>query len=336
MRGKRREEMSAGLLEDTFLGEPAELTRDEVVRRADVPLERTRTLWRALGFPDSDPDDVSFTQADVEALRLAARLEADQFVGDGVAELLARVMGQTMNRLAETLMEMLGDMVAEDSELMELAAAHPEKAVQEAVSRTDHLLPDLEWLMTYAWRRHLLAASQRALGGATQDLPDEPVAVGFCDIVGYTTLTRDMSTQDLAKLVETFESSASDIVVRNGGRVIKTLGDEVMFLVAEAEVAARIGLELAEAFASDAVLVPAVRVGLAWGPALLHGGDIFGPVVNLASRCTGIARPNTVACDREFARLMEDVDGVDVAKLRTFRVRGYGHLSPFALRRAER
>ena len=325
--------MSAELLEETFLGEPAELTRDDVVARADVPLERSRMLWRALGFPDSQPGEPAFTQADVEALRLTARLEEDQFVGDGVADLLARVMGQSMNRLAEALMEMVTDVVAEDEGLMALAAVEPEKAVQEAVRRTDHLLPDLEWLLTYAWRRHLLAASQRALGGSVQDLPDEPVAVGFCDIVGYTTLTRDMSSQDLSKLVEHFESSASDIVVVNGGRVIKTLGDEVMFVVSSPAAAAEIGLELAEAFSSDAVRVPGVRVGLAWGPALLHGGDMFGPVVNLASRCTGIARPNTVACDRELAKEIDGVDGVEAVRLRTFRVRGYGHLTPFALRR---
>jgi adenylate cyclase len=325
--------MSAELLEETFLGEPAELNRDDVVTRADVPLERARMLWRALGFPDSEPGEPAFTQADVEALRLAARLEADQFVGDGMGDLLARVMGQSMNRLAEALMEMVIDLVAEDESLMKLAADEPENAVQEAVRRTDHLLPDLEWLLTYAWRRHLLAASQRALGGAVQDLPDESVAVGFCDIVGYTTLTRDMSSQDLSKLVESFESSASDIVVMNGGRVIKTLGDEVMFVAASPARIAEIGLTLAETFASEAVRVPGVRVGLAWGPALLHGGDMFGPVVNLASRCTGIARPNTVACDRELAKQIDGVDGFEAVRLRTFRVRGYGHLTPFGLRR---
>ena len=60
---------------------------------------------------------------------------------------------------------------------------------------------------------------------------------------------------------------------------------------------------------------------------------MFGPVVNLASRCTGIARPNTVACDREFAQQMVGVDGIAVSKLRTFRVRGYAHFAPCVLRR---
>lgn len=326
--------MGSRLLEETFLGEAAELTRQEVVEKAGVPLERTRILWRALGFPDSEPDDVAFTEADVEALRLAGRLARDQFVGDGVADMLARAMGQSMNRLAEVLMEMVTDLVAEDESLMQLATADPEKAVQEAVRRADYLLPDLEWLLTYTWRRHLLAASQRASGGAVRDLPDEPIAVGFCDIVGYTSLTRDMSSQDLSKLIDSFEASTSDIIVVDGGRVIKTLGDEVMFAIDDAAVAARIGLNLAETFASEAARVPGVRVGLAWGPALLHGGDMFGPVVNLASRCTGIARPNTVACDREFAAQMDEVPDVEAVRLRTFRVRGYAHLTPFSLRRA--
>src|SRR3954454_20129137 len=98
LRGQQSSAMGSELLEETFLGESAELTRDDVVERADVSLERTRMLWRALGFPDSQPGEPALTQAVVEALRLAARLEQDQFVGDGMADLLARVMGQSMNR----------------------------------------------------------------------------------------------------------------------------------------------------------------------------------------------------------------------------------------------
>jgi adenylate cyclase len=73
-----------------------------------------------------------------------------------------------------------------------------------------------------------------------------------------------------------------------------------------------------------------------------HGGDIFGPVVNLASRCTGIARPGTVVCDREMAQCLEErlADGsaegdpsITVSRLRTFRVRGYAHLTPYVIRR---
>ena len=142
--------------------------------------------------------------------------------------------------------------------------------------RFAHLLPELEWLIAYAWRRHMLAAVQRAVAGAARDLSNHTCAIGFCDIVGYTAAVRDMTTDDLSELVATFEEIASDIVVSHDGRVVKTLGDEVMFMLTDPVAMAETGLELAEAFGNDRTNVPPVRVGLAYGPTVAHGGDIFG------------------------------------------------------------
>ena len=140
--------------------------------------------------------------------------------------------------------------------------------------------------------------------------------------------------------------------------MVKTLGDEVMFSVDDPVSAAEIALTLAESFgggdtlhseaavgvvgevADDAELpgVPPVRVGLAWGPTLAHGGDVLGRVVNIASRCTSLARPGTVLVDRELASALADAGSGEFAlvRLRPQRVRGYDHLTPCVLRRAER
>ena len=45
--------------------------------------------------------------------------------------------------------------------------------------------------------------------------------------------------------------------------------------------------------------LPALRAGIAFGPALLRAGDFYGHSVNLASRVTGIARPESVLCTTE-------------------------------------
>ncbi len=95
-------------------------------------------------------------------------------------------------------------------------------------------------------------------------------------------------------MVSRFEELAHDIVTSMGGRVVKMIGDEAMFVVSSAADAARIGLALAEAYADDALLSD-VRVALAIGPVLLQDGDFYGPVVNLASRLVGIANPGTRA-----------------------------------------
>ena len=329
------------LLEKAFLGESAHLTREQVEQTASAfPPERIRRLWRALGFVDPDPDEVRFTESDVAAVRLSQRLAADDLIGAGVTESVARTVGQAMSRLAEAQTQIVSEQLATDPMLAELAESHPDELVRLVSERFAHLLPELEWLIAYAWRRHMLAAVQRAVAGAARDLTNHTCAIGFCDIVGYTSAVRDMTTGDLSELVSTFEQVASDIVVRHDGRVVKTLGDEVMFVITDPMAMAETGLELAEAFGGDLTNVPAVRVGLAYGPTVAHGGDIFGPVVNLASRCTGIARPGSVVCDREMARCLEerlaDGDGpaFSVSRLRTLRVRGYAHLTPYVIRRA--
>lgn len=331
----------AELLETAFLGEAAHLTRAQVEQTStDFSPERIRRLWRALGFVDPEPDEVRFTDADVDALRLSARLAADELIGGGVTESVARVVGQAMSRLAEAQTQIVTEQLANDPYLAELAETHPDEMVRLLSERFAHLLPDLEWLIAFAWRRHMLAAVQRAVAGAARDIATHTVAIGFCDIVGYTSAVRDMTTNDLAELIASFEEIASDLVVSHDGRIVKTLGDEVMFANPDPVAIAETGLQLAEAFGSDRNNVPPVRVGLAYGQTVAHGGDIFGSVVNLASRCTGIARPSTVVCDRELAHALESrlADGggpaITVSRLRTLRVRGYAHLTPYVIRRA--
>jgi adenylate cyclase len=329
------------LLEKAFLGEAAHLTRADVEQTANgFSPDRIRRLWRALGFVDPEPDEVRFTASDVAAVRLAQRLAEDELIGGGVTESVARVVGQSMSRLAEAQTQIVSEQLASDPELAALAENQPDEMVRLLSERFAHLLPELEWLIAFAWRRHMLAAVQRAVAGAARELSSHTAAIGFCDIVGYTAAVRDMTTDDLSDLVATFEEVASDIVVSHDGRVVKTLGDEVMFMLTDPMAMAETGLELAEAFGGKGTNVPPVRVGLAYGPIVAHGGDIFGSVVNLASRCTGIARPGTVVCDRELAQCLEErlAEGqspaFSVSRLRTFRVRGYAHLTPYVIRRA--
>src|SRR5690606_36720162 len=137
------------------------------------------------------------------------------------------------------------------------------------------------------WRRHLqVAARRRLLRGEAADA--EGLVVGFADLVGFTALSQQASDAELAGVVDHFEHLTYDIIVGHGGRVVKMIGDEVMFVVEDPEAAAEIALELADA-SRDADQLTDVRVGMALGPALEREGDVYGPTVNLASRATGIA-----------------------------------------------
>ena len=89
-------------------------------------------------------------------------------------------------------------------------------------------------------------------------------------------------------------STAPDVVAANNGRVVKFIGDEVMFRVVDPAAACRIALEIVERFSDDAVL-PGVRAAIASAPSSCRDGDYFGPTVNLAARahearCAGRGR----------------------------------------------
>jgi adenylate cyclase len=323
----------AGELEAAVLdGEPT-LTRVEVAERAGVQLDLGRRLWRALGFPEVGDDERRFTDGDVEAVRTVARLLDEGYVGADVVLALARTTGQSLARLAEAQVGVLSQAAAAR---MPSDAPRPSQADLEALAaaQADELLQPLEDLIVHAWRRQLLAATRAALArvpdGESSDGQDGAAGwittVGFADLVDYTATSRKMSHSELESMLEEFEQSTSDTVTEHGGRVVKMIGDEVMFSVDSPKAAAEIGLRLAE---------PGnLRVGLACGEVLSRGGDLYGPVVNLAARLTSLAEPGTVLVDKDLGKRLADVEALRTKRIPGASVRGYSHLKPIVVRRS--
>jgi adenylate cyclase len=166
------------------------------------------------------------------------------------------------------------------------------------------------------------------------------LAVGFADMVGFTTLSQQLTEEELAAVVARFEEVAHDTVTAGGGRVVKMIGDEAMFVTESALAAARIGLALAEAYAGDDLLSD-VRVALAVGPVLVQDGDFYGPVVNLASRVVNMAAPGSVIVTDEFRAAVQSGGGpggtadgeFEFLALRPRRVKDVGRIQLFALHR---
>ncbi|WP_237495767.1 adenylate/guanylate cyclase domain-containing protein [Modestobacter sp. L9-4] len=309
-------------LEQLLLGGPRRYTRGEVSALTGTPPERTQRLWRALGFADVPDDDPAFTDADVSALARLSALIDSGFVGPAAEASIARAMGQALARLADWQTDMLA---------AQLAAADGADVGADVVAATEDLLPLMAELQDYVWRRHLAANAGRlfATGPGAVDRPE--LAVGFADLVGYTSRSRGMGGRELGAMVEDFEGLAADVVARNRGRVVKTVGDAVLFTCTDPVDAVEIALRLPDEWAAPDR--PPLRVGLAFGPVLTRLGDVYSPVVNLASRLTSIARPATVLVDEELARRLRGVPGYRVRPLRRVSVRGYDQLQPWLVRR---
>jgi len=155
--------------------------------------------------------------------------------------------------------------------------------------------------------------------------------VGFADLVSFTELTNNLDDDDLATLVESFETRCADVVTDRGGRVIKTLGDSILFVADRPAHGADIALSLVEDLGPDDGL-PDVRVGLASGTAISRFGDVFGPPVNLASRLTTVARRNRVIADRVTADALPE-EAYDTRALPPRPLRGFGSVEPVTVRR---
>jgi adenylate cyclase len=312
---------------------PAErrMTQVEVAERTGIPLDFSLRVWRALGFLDVDSEDAVFTEMDVEALRLFQAMMAMGLVDVESGLHMARVIGSSMARIAEAetapgstpILVPSGDSVLDADEFARSAGAS---------------LPAMARLLEYVWRRHLQAATRRAMLLRLRSGEEgiSPVmAVGFADMVGFTMLSQHLSDRELAQVVSRFEEMAHDVVTALGGRVVKMIGDEAMFVVTGAVDAARIGLALAEAYAGDDLLSD-VRVALAIGPVLVQDGDFYGPVVNLASRLVGIANPGTVLMSDELHTGLEAEAPGEVSSraLRPRTIKDIGRVQVWKLARA--
>jgi len=308
--------------ERTLLGGERTFTRIQVSERAGISIARAERMWHALGFATVPDDEVAFTDDDVEALRLVAALEDDDFIDQETESSLARKLGQTQSRLASwqsaMFLEFLGGSKLAPDEALEVAGM---------------LLPAMERLQTYVWRRHLAAAAGRTVAGS-DEMARGVRAVGFADIVSFTRLTRRLTEVELGQFIERFEGMTADVVALNGGRVIKSIGDEVLFVTDTAAQGAAVALALQDAVTAAEDL-PELRIGLSYGTVLIRLGDVYGEVVNLAARLTSECKPGRVLADRELAAALDGHSDFRLRRLRRVSVRGYHHLVPYALQRTE-
>ncbi|MDR0433141.1 MAG: adenylate/guanylate cyclase domain-containing protein [Bifidobacteriaceae bacterium] len=311
------------------------LAMRDLLARTGIDYLHIRRMCMALAIPIPEWDDPVFTEVDLEALGWVTNL-VDNGVIDGSTEAaLLRGISNATERLVWWEFQALVDDAAHRLGLDDFSA----RIV--IIDRITDFASILERQMVYAWRRHL-ATAIRWLGKRLDEIEPgdsrgRPMplmrAVGFADLVGYTELSRELNSAGLAALIQDFEATAQDIVTRHGGRVVKAIGDAVMFSTADAASAAAVALDLAERIGRGAV-TPPVRVAMVWGGVLERFGDVYGPTVNLASRLAEAAEASQVLTDEATARALAGDRRFLVVPLSPFKAAGIGEVAPFRLTKA--
>jgi len=276
-----------GLAADLVLRPGKRLRLDEFAAQLGMPAEDIQRIRLAAGFPPTEPDAPVFTPDDAAILR-AFQLGAELF-GQPFILPFARVVGSALARIAEATIALY--LVNVERPLVEASA--DELALARANLDAMHSLNSIPPVLEALFRAHLenaIRRSRRARARAGSDLAQ--MTVGFVDLIGFTPLSRQLTSQELGALVDRFETQAIDITTARDGRLVKIIGDEVMFVAVDAAAACDIALTLVDRFRGDASVTP--RGGLATGTLLMRGGDYYGPIVNLASRIADLAVPSEI------------------------------------------
>ncbi|MEQ8439255.1 MAG: adenylate cyclase regulatory domain-containing protein [Ilumatobacter fluminis] len=274
---------------DRWLVPGERLRRDDAIERSGLDPEAYDAYVTALGYEpiQGAPDgEVGITEAEIDLLAsmevLTGLFERDEALS------LVRVIGSALARIAEATISLF----LADVESAHVRQGGSEFELAQTVYEAVQLIEDLGARLDPALRRHMLQAAERTRA-TTIDAVERfqyRYAVGFVDLVGFTTISRDMSAEDLSAFVGRFERTAHEVVSGAGARVVKLIGDEVMFVDPDPNAAVDAGRALIDTFSSmgDGVLP---RGGMAYGSVVLRGGDYYGSVVNIASRLADAAVP---------------------------------------------
>ncbi len=313
------------VIDRLIMGASTPMNEEELLAITNIEKDVARRFWRALGFAEVPENEQIFNEQDIEAIGIMQSLVGTGFVNEDRAVQLARVIGSSVARVAEAQITM--------AQTIEI----PETSLESAEILAfvlDDLVPKLSWLLEYAWKRQLQSVLRRIRMHRYEgfDNAQAELAVGFADMVGFTYLSQQIDENQLVEVVSRFETLAHDTVIAGGGRIVKMIGDEAMFVADSIEAAALIALDLVDIYSDDDLLSD-IRVGLSYGPVLAWDGDYFGTVVNRASRIVNIANPGSVLTTREFYDALLEDDRVDFSPLRPRVLKDIGRVELFSLQR---
>jgi class 3 adenylate cyclase len=264
-----------------------------------IPADDVARAWALLGLTVASPDVPALSQADVEALKTWLGLKA--VVGPDGALGLLRVLGAAMARLAEAE----ATMIRAGTPDIQMTHTHDELATAQAYRSVAEFVPRIGALIDIVHRHHLISARTH-FEGVLRDTSSAVVCgVGFADLSGFTALTQALTPAQLSNLLNEFAGTVSDVVHADGGRVVKFIGDEVMWVSSVPERLARAAIDLVEhPKACEEGLQ--VRAGLAWGTVVAINGDYFGNPVNLAARLVAAAAPGQILATCELRDTLPD------------------------------
>ncbi|BBX73152.1 adenylate/guanylate cyclase domain-containing protein [Mycobacterium shinjukuense] len=255
--------------------------------RLGLSADEVAHAWALLGLTVAGPDVPALSQADVDALQTWVALKA--VVGEDGAYGLLRVLGAAMARLAEAESTIIRAGMPD----IQMTHTHDELATAQAYRAAAEFVPRMGALIDTVHRHHLTSARTYFEDVIQDTSASVTCGVGFADLSGFTALTQTLTPAQLSELLNEFGATVTDVVHTDGGRVVKFIGDAVMWVSPQPERLVQAAVDLVGHPKARAAHLQ-VRAGLAYGTVLAINGDYFGNPVNLAARLVAVAAPGQI------------------------------------------
>jgi adenylate cyclase len=273
----------------------ARYTSGQLAEQGGLSPEFLLELMKAMGLAIPGPDEVLYTDSDLEVVRTTHVARTAGITDEEILDLM-RTLGRGLAQAAETMRALVLRVVLEPGvSEHDLAQRYAEATAQLSPILTPLVSGLLNLQLRQAAQGEAINAAERS-GGR---LPgSREIAVCFADLVGFTRLGEEVPPEELGRLAVRLEALAAG-VSSAPVKLVKTIGDAVMLTSTEPAPLLDAALELLDAADDAGDEMPQLRAGIASGHALSRAGDWFGRPVNLASRITSVARPGSVLASGE-------------------------------------
>ncbi|MGW4098153.1 adenylate/guanylate cyclase domain-containing protein [Mycobacterium sp. NPDC004974] len=261
-----------------------------------LPLDDVGQFWAALDLGVPDPDDVTLTEADFDALATCAAMRAR--LGDDGG--LLRLIGSAMTRLAEAETTLLRTSRPD----FWITRSHDELTTARAWREVAELIPRIGALLDTV-HRHQTTRPRLFESVTLNPAGSVTCGVGFADLSGFTALTHVLSPAELSTLLNGFNAAVTDVMHAGDSRVVKFIGDAAMWVSSTPDRLVQTAADLVEDPRTQKAGLQ-VRAGLSYGEVLAIGGDYFGDTVNLAARLVAAASPGQILAAPEVRAALPD------------------------------
>jgi adenylate cyclase len=295
--GQLREAAREGRLatlpvEFALKGEP-QYTLTQVARKARLDPGYLRSVLLSLEHANPPPRERGFTDEDVETARLLRRFLDAGLQRSDVLD-VTRVLGQSIARTAAVIREVVGNALLEPGDTeADLGLRYAHAAAE--------LVPLMGSVLGYELAAHLREQATRDVitRGELESgkrAGTREVAVCFADLSDFTRLGESVPVDRVAAIGGRMAELAAEIA-NPEVELVKTVGDGALFVSSEVDPLLAAACALHERVHAEGEDFPAVRAGIAFGDAVVRGGDWFGPGVNRASRIVDVAKAGTIVAE---------------------------------------